>query len=113
MSSQLSQQNCGPCMVGAPVVTDERSRELMRQIPSWQVTEVAGVKRLQRDFPFVDFKQALAFSNRVGFLAEAHNHHPEIVTSWGGVTVSWWTHKIKGLHENDFIMAAKTDQLFI
>jgi len=82
------------------------------QVPDWQLIEREGVKRLERAFKFKNFAQALDFTNRVGALAEAEGHHPAILTEWGRVTVTWWTHKIKGLHRNDFIMAAKTDQLY-
>ena len=74
--------------------------------------EVAGVRRLERVFAFKDFAQALAFTNQVGELAEAEGHHPAILTEWGRVTVTWWTHKINGLHRNDFIMAAKTEAVY-
>ena len=85
--------------------------DLKPQIPDWQLVEVDGVKRLMREFRFVDFAQALAFTDAVGEIAEEEGHHPALLTEWGRVTVSWWTHKIRGLHRNDFIMAAKTDAL--
>ena len=80
--------------------------------PDWEVLEVDGVKRLRRVFTFADFSQALTFTDRVGGLAEEEGHHPALLTEWGRTTVTWWTHKIGGLHRNDFIMAAKTDELF-
>ena len=86
--------------------------KLHRQTPNWRVKQISGIKRLERDFKFPDFARALAFTYRVGRIAEAQGHHPAIVTEWGSVTVSWWTHKIEGLHVNDFIMAAKTDKLY-
>jgi 4a-hydroxytetrahydrobiopterin dehydratase len=70
-----------------------------------------GIKSLERAFKFGDFAQALAFTNKVGEQAEEEGHHPALLTEWGKVTVSWWTHKIGGLHQNDFIMAARTDEL--
>ena len=82
------------------------------QVPEWQIIERDGVKQLERVFQFPDFVQALAFTNRVGAIAEAEGHHPALLTEWGKVTVTWWTHKIKGLHRNDFIMAAKTDEVY-
>ena len=85
--------------------------DLRAQIPDWELIEVDGVKRLQRLFRFGDFAEALAFTNRVGELAEREGHHPQLVTEWGRTTVTWWTHKIRGLHRNDFIAAAKTDEL--
>ncbi len=98
--------------MGAPTLTDEEIAEYRRQVPDWQVVERDGVKRLERVFKFPDFAKALAFTMSVGELAELEGHHPSILTEWGRVTVTWWTHKIKGLHRNDFIMAAKTDGLY-
>jgi 4a-hydroxytetrahydrobiopterin dehydratase len=90
---------------------DEEIQSYTPQVPEWEVIDVDGIKRLQRQFKLKNFAQALAFTNQVGALAEAEDHHPAILTEWGRVTVTWWTHKIKGLHRNDFIMAAKTDQI--
>lgn len=86
--------------------------EFNTQVPEWRILEQEGIQHLQRVFTFKDFAQALAFTNKVGQLAEANDHHPAILTEWGRATVTWWTHKVKGLHRNDFIMAAKTDQLY-
>ena len=107
----LSSSTCGVCRAGAPRVEREEMGALLTQIPEWEVIEVEDVKRLQRSFTFSNFKEALSFTNRVGAIAEVADHHPAILTEWGRVTVTWWTHKIKGLHKNDFIMAAKTDTL--
>ena len=108
---ELKELKCVPCRGGEPPLTDDAIQVYRPQIPEWDVIEVEGVKRLQRQFKFKDFAQALAFTNQVGALAEAEDHHPAILTEWGRVTVTWWTHKIKGLHRNDFIMAAKTDEI--
>jgi 4a-hydroxytetrahydrobiopterin dehydratase len=86
--------------------------ELKVHIPGWKMLEVDGIKRLERKFEFKDFKGAIAFTNKVGESAEAQDHHPALLTEWGAVTVTWWTHSVKGLHRNDFIMAARTDELF-
>ncbi len=86
--------------------------ELRREVPAWAVVEREGVPRLERTFPFRNFAEALRFTNRVGELAEEEGHHPALLTEWGKVTVAWWTHKIRGLHRNDFVMAAKTDRLY-
>ena len=80
-------------------------------VPDWDIVERDGVPRLERIFKFRDFVSAIAFSNRVGEIAEEEGHHPAILTEWGRVTVAWWTHKIRNLHVNDFVMAAKTDQI--
>jgi 4a-hydroxytetrahydrobiopterin dehydratase len=107
----LTQQKCVACDKDAPKVTDEEVAELHPQIPDWDILEVDGVERLERTFAFADFRQALDFTLEVGEIAEEEGHHPALLTEWGKTRVSWWTHKIKGLHRNDFVMAAKTDQL--
>jgi len=107
----LMQMKCEACHVGEPTLTDEEIADLRPHVPEWKIVEQDGIKHLERRFRFRNFVQALAFTNKVGELAEAEGHHPAILTEWGKVTVTWWTHKIKGLHRNDFIMAAKTDQL--
>ena len=109
--ADLHQMKCVTCRAGEPTVTDDEISVLHPQIPEWQVKEVDGVKRLERVFKFKNFVQALEFTNKVGTIAEEEDHHPLIVTEYGKTTVIWWTHKIKGLHKNDFIMAAKTDQV--
>ena len=108
--SELSQQHCEACRADAPRITDEELRELMPKIPDWEIVVIDDIMRLTREFKFNNFVEALAFSNRVGEIAEDANHHPAILTEWGRVNVTWWTHKIKGLHKNDLIMAARTDE---
>jgi 4a-hydroxytetrahydrobiopterin dehydratase len=109
---QLTQLKCTACRGGDPTVTDEEISEFKPQVPEWKIIEVDDIKRLERVFKFKDFVTALAFTNKVGELAESEGHHPALLTEWGKVTVTWWTHKIRGLHRNDFIMAAKTDELY-
>jgi 4a-hydroxytetrahydrobiopterin dehydratase len=109
--SPLRQESCVACRRDAPTVTEEEIAELRPQVPEWELVEVDGVKRLTRVFPAGSFAEALEFTNRVGELAEAERHHPLLTTEWGRTTVTWWTHKIRGLHRNDFVMAAKTDEL--
>ncbi len=109
---QLTQLKCTACRGDEPMLTDAQIAELHPQVPDWQVVEREGIKRLERAFKFDNFVHALAFTNKVGELAEEEGHHPAILTEWGRVTVTWWTHKIKGLHQNDFIMAAKSDQAY-
>lgn len=109
--AELERMKCEACQRGAPTVTPEESRELRAQVPDWAIVERDGIQRLERGFDFPDFAQALAFTNAVGAAAEEEGHHPALLTEWGEVTVTWWTHKIRGLHKNDFIMAAKTDAL--
>jgi 4a-hydroxytetrahydrobiopterin dehydratase len=110
--SELAQMRCTACRGDEPKLTDAEIEELRPQVPDWRVVERDGVKRLERAFKFGDFAQALAFTNRVGEQAEEEGHHPALLTEWGKVTVTWWTHKIGGLHRNDFIMAARTDDTF-
>ncbi|HJS18620.1 MAG TPA: 4a-hydroxytetrahydrobiopterin dehydratase [Anaerolineales bacterium] len=110
--ADLAAGKCVACRAGEPTVTEDEIRTLLPQIPEWQVKEVDGIKRLERVFKFNNFAQALEFTNKVGAIAEEENHHPLIVTEWGRVTLQWWTHKIKGLHKNDFIMAAKSDKVY-
>ncbi len=110
--SELSQLKCVSIRGGEPTLTNGETYRMQPQIPDWQVKEVSGEPRLERVFKFKDFAQALAFTDKVGAIAEQEDHHPLLVTEWGKVTVDWWTHKIGGLHKNDFIMAAKTDELY-
>jgi 4a-hydroxytetrahydrobiopterin dehydratase len=110
--SSLTGMKCVACRKGEPTLTDSEVTELRPQVPQWQLAERDDINRLERVFKFEDFAEALAFTNKVGGIAEAEGHHPVLLTEWGSVTVTWWTHKIKGLHRNDFIMAAKTNQLY-
>ena len=109
--TDLNREKCEACRSGAPKVEGDELRSLMREIPDWSVESREGIMQLERRFEFPDFSRALAFTDKVGELAESEGHHPRLTTEWGSVTVTWWTHKIKGLHRNDFIMAAKTDRL--
>lgn len=109
--TQLSEQQCKACSWDAPHVTDDELETLRRDIPEWEMVERDGIKQLERVFKFRNFKQALAFTNRVGEIAEEAGHHPALLTEWGKVTVTWWSHEMKGLHKNDFILAARTDKV--
>ena len=108
----LTGQTCEACHRDAPKATNEEIVQLSPQIPEWRLITREDIDRLERTFAFGDFVDALAFTNSVGELAESEGHHPTLLTEWGRVTVTWWTHKIRGLHRNDFIMAAKTDAIF-
>ena len=109
--TDLSREHCEACRADAPKVSDEELAVLLKQIPDWQPIVRNRMVQLQRVFRFQNFNRAMAFSNQVAELAEAADHHPAILTEWGKVTVTWWTHKINGLHRNDFILAARTDAL--
>ena len=104
----LSDQTCVPCRGGVPALTSEQIAPLNAQIPSWSV---AQTHHLEKTFRFPDFVTALAFVNQLGRLAEEQGHHPDILLAWGKVTVTIWTHKIDGLTESDFVLAAKIDRL--
>lgn len=110
--AELTQMKCVACRRDAPRATEAEIAEYLLQTPDWEIVERENIKRLERVFKFDDFPQALSFTNKVGELAESEGHHPALLTEWGRVTVTWWTHKIRGLHRNDFIAAAKTDQLY-
>jgi 4a-hydroxytetrahydrobiopterin dehydratase len=107
----LTNEKCTACRRDSPRVTEAEVLELKPQIPDWTLLEREGIERLERAYSFANFAEALAFTNRVGALAEEEGHHPAILTEWGRVTVTFWTHKIRGLHRNDFVMAAKVDSL--
>lgn len=111
-TSPLSQQKCEACRVGAPPATTQEIKEFQSQSPNWQVVTIDGEPRVQREYSFPDFVSALEFTNKVGAIAEEEGHHPALTTEWGKVLVGWWTHKIKDIHRNDLIMAAKTDKLY-
>ena len=108
----LVRETCVACRRDSPRVTDQEIAELSPQINNWDLKVADDVPRLERSFEFRNFEQAIAFANAVGEAAEAEGHHPRLTVEWGRVGVEWWTHKIRGLHRNDFVMAAKTDQLF-
>ena len=109
--SALSQASCEVCRIGAPKVAEAEAQELMQQIPDWKIIEVDDIQQLERKYKFKNFVKAMEFANQLAELAEAEGHHPGMLVEWGKVTVTWWSHSIKGLHNNDFVMAAKTDTL--
>ena len=109
---ELFQLHCSPVAENTPRLTGREISQLKAKLSGWETHTKKGELRLEKSFPFKDFRQALAFTNRIAQLANEADHHPAILTEWGKVTVTWWTHKIKGLHQNDFIMAAKTEQAY-
>ena len=108
----LAAGKCVPCRGGEPALTETEIADLMFHVPQWQVVTQDNILRLQRVLKFKNYTQALDFTNKIAAIVEEEDHHPLIVLEWGKVTVQWWTHVVKGLHRNDFIMAAKTDELF-
>ncbi len=106
--SSLAEKTCVPCRGGVPPLKGEELRKLARQVEGWELVNEHDVKKA---FKFPDFRSALAFVNKVGELAEEQSHHPDIYLAWGKVEITIWTHKIDGLTESDFILAAKMDKL--
>ena len=111
--SDLIQQKCVACRADAPRVADDELPDLLKQIPDWQPVTDDSVLKLNKVFNFDNYLDAISFTNKIAQLAEDEDHHPAILLEWGRVEVTWWTHKIGGLHKNDFIAAAKTDLLNI
>lgn len=110
--SKLTAEHCEACQVDAPTVSAEEQDALLIQISDWDIIEDGTIPQLRRVFRFRNFAEALLFTNQLADLAEQEGHHPAILLEYGKVTVRWWTHKIGGLHRNDFIMAARTDEVF-
>ncbi|WFE71699.1 4a-hydroxytetrahydrobiopterin dehydratase [Halomonas sp. M1] len=109
--SKLSQTSCEPCGGNAEPLSPQACQQHLQALPEWQIVKHDGIMKLTKLFSFRNFADALAFTQRVGDLAEQAGHHPVIVTQWGSTTVTWWSHEIKGLHINDFILAARTDEV--
>ncbi len=109
VDTKLTDLRCVPCRGGEPPLKGEEARELSQQISKdWQIIDD---HQLERQFKFKNFMEALNFVNKVGHLAEEEGHHPDLCFGWGWVKITLWTHKIGGLSKNDFILAAKIDQL--
>jgi 4a-hydroxytetrahydrobiopterin dehydratase len=104
---ELAEKKCQPCRGGVPPLRPEQIKPLAEQVPGWEVVEN---HHLRKEYKFTDFAQALDFVNRVGAIAEQEDHHPDIFLAWGKVEIKIWTHKIDGLTESDFILAAKIDR---
>lgn len=107
----LTDQCCVPCQGGVPTATDEEVARLLPLVPGWEVITVDGVKHITKTFRFKNFIIAMQFVNQVADVAEAEGHHPDIHIAWNTVRLTNWTHAIKGLHRNDFILAAKVNAL--
>ena len=109
--SELHTESCVPCRSGAPPLSTAEITALSARVSEWAIVDTDTVPKLTRSFRVANFAEALACANRVGEIADESDHHPQIIVEWGRVTVSWWTHSIKGLHRNDFIMAARTERV--
>jgi 4a-hydroxytetrahydrobiopterin dehydratase len=110
--TDLTRMKCVPCEGGVDPLGSEKVHEYLEQTPEWDVVEEDGQKRLRRVYELESFRRALELTDRIGEAAEEEGHHPVLVTEWGKVTVTWWTHAIGGLHDNDFVMAAKSDEIY-
>jgi 4a-hydroxytetrahydrobiopterin dehydratase len=108
---KLSRESCEACRADAPKLSAAEISALLGELTSWQVLEEAGQKRLYKKFALANFEQALRLADSIGAFADDVDHHPRLVVEWGSLAVTWWTHKIDGLHRNDFICAARSDEL--
>ncbi len=109
--AELQSQSCEACKIDAPRLTDTEITNLISEINDWDLIQ-EPVKQIKKIFSFPDYQSGVNFLNAVATMADQEDHHPELVLEWGKVTVIWWSHKIKGLHKNDFICASKTDNLY-
>ena len=109
--TELASMKCEPASVDSEQPTHEQVVEYLKSLPGWQVTKEEDISKLRKTYFFKQYKDAVSFVNRVAAEADAQDHHPLIVLEWGRVTISWWTHVLRGLHLNDFILAAKMDPL--
>lgn len=110
--TRLSERSCSACQAGAPSLSADAISSGLAELPGWELIQIEGINQLRRVYKFRNFVKALDFAQQVGVLAEEYGHHPALLVEWGRLEVRWWTHKIKGLHENDLIMAAKTELAF-
>jgi 4a-hydroxytetrahydrobiopterin dehydratase len=109
---ELTHKNIIPARKGEPPATQKETEAYLKILPDWEIVEREGIPRLERSFEFPNFQEALDFTNLVGELAEEVDHHPAVLLTWGRAAVSWWTHVIRDLHENDFILAARTEAIY-
>ena len=110
--NNLSNFVCVPCETGGDPMNEEQISKYTPQVPEWKVIDTDTISKLMREFTFKNFVEAISFADSVGKIAEENGHHPKLVVEWGKVRVLWWTHAVKGLHRNDFIMAAKTEEIY-
>ncbi len=110
--ADLAGMPCEACHAGSPLLTEEELAALLPRIPEWDVVEIDAVPRLVRVFRLKGWMPGVRFANELAAAAEETDHHPVITLDWGQITVAWWTHAIRGLHKNDIIMAAKTDEIW-
>ena len=109
--TRLSEKKCTACELGAPLVPDEQQKDLLKDLEGWLIDR-ADISKLVKTFQFSNYAETINFVNLIAELSEDEDHHPKITVEWGRVCIEWWSHKIEGLHMNDFICAAKSDELF-
>tara|TARA_B100000287_G_C20441180_1_gene705662 strand:+ start:344 stop:685 length:342 start_codon:yes stop_codon:yes gene_type:complete len=109
--TELSKETCTACEVGASLVPHDQQIELLKDLDGW-VIDNSDILKLTKEFKLNNYEQSIAFTNLIADLAESQDHHPKITLEWGSVSLEWWSHKIQGLHMNDFICAAKSDEIF-
>ena len=107
----LLNQSCSACEIGAPLVPEDKQTDLLKELDGW-IIDHSDISKLIKEFKFNNYEQSITFTNLIADLAESQDHHPKITLEWGRVTLEWWSHKIRGLHMNDFICAAKSDEIF-
>jgi len=112
MTTPLAAEALTACRKGMATLTRSELGVVLNELPAWELVQLHDETQLQRVYPFRNFTDALTFTNAVGAIAEAADHHPAITVEWGKVSVRWWTHVIAGLHRNDCIMAARTDACY-
>ena len=108
----LKESKCEACEIGAPLVTQSEKTQFLNEINDWQIKIIDDIEQLEKIYIFKSYPIALKFVEAIANMAENEGHHPKISLEWGKVQVNWWSHKIKGLHKNDFICSAKTDSIF-
>lgn len=109
--TDLKNSVCTPCEEGGTPMNQEQIAKYIGEVPTWKVVEEDYISKLVKEFSFENFVEAIKFADKVAELAEENGHHPKLIVEWGKVTVIWWTHAVKGLHHNDFVMAAKTEEI--
>jgi 4a-hydroxytetrahydrobiopterin dehydratase len=109
--SDLTDKKCEACTIDAPLVNSVDYPELLKDLEDWSIEE-ESINKLVKTYNFAHYADSVSFTNKIADLAETEDHHPKIVLQWGSVKLEWWSHKIKGLHLNDFICAAKSDKIF-
>ena len=109
----LKESKCEACTIGAPLVSDHEAVELLKELDNWKIELHDNIKQLVKQFKFSNYEDSVRFCRKVADLAESEDHHPKMTVEWGKVSLEWWSHKIEGLHMNDFICAAKSDEIFL